>query len=812
MWILWRDIVVAARLLRKTPAFTVAAVLTLALGVGVNTAVFSVLNAVMLRPLPVRDGARLVVLADQRSSGEPLRGVSAPDVARYRSITASVFDEVAGYDVGFVTLSPGADDARRVLVTWVTGSYFPLLDLKPALGRLLAADDVVAGQNSPIVVLGYSAWQKRFGSDPSVVGRTVRINGRSCTIVGVAPKGFRRTFAFTDAELYLPMTWAQGLPELASQHSLTRLRPGVTIEQAQASIDVVAHRLASDEPDDYTGVRIALIPERLARPEEDMARWNALASTLTFGLVSLVLAVAAVNVSNLLLSRASDRRRELAIRAALGAGRGRLVRQLLTESVLLAALGGAAGVVLARWTAMALATIRLPGDKPVYFDFHLDSRVLLYAAAVVLITGLVVGLWPAFQSSRPDVQKALRDDGRRSASGSSGAYARARGLLIVAQIAGCFVLLVAAGLFTRSLVEAERISLGFRPAGVLNVGMDLQQLGYDEQRGRNFFDELERRVRDLPAVNDVAFAENVPLGYVQIAEFIDVEGQPRATGQRPLTGVNWVSPDYFRTMGIRIVDGRGLDVAEARPAAVINQRFADVVGPGTRSVGRRFSTSGPEGPWIEVVGVTETGKYDFVFEDPQPFVYYPLSQKAPGAGGRTLHVLTSLPPEQMIPAVERVIRDLEPDLALFDVMSMERALGGGFGFFLVRIAATFAGMLGLLALSLAVVGLYGVISYTVGQRTHEIGVRMAVGATRHDIARLVLGNGAALVVSGIAVGFGLALLTSRFVAGFLFGVSAHDPMTFMSVVPILAAVAIVACSVPAWRATRVDPVIALRHD
>ncbi len=536
--------------------------------------------------------------------------MSAPDLAPYRSVTANVLDDVAGYDVGFLTLSPQPADAHRVLVTWVTGNYFPLLDVKPALGRLFVADDVVAGRISPIVVLGYSTWQKRFGGDRSVIGRHVMINGRSCTIVGVAPQAFRGTFAFTDSELYLPLTWAQGWPKLASQHALARLRAGATIGQAQASIDIVAQRLAKDDPDNYSDARITVIPERLARPEEEEARWNTLASTITFGLVALVLAIAAVNVTNLLLARGGDRRRELAIRAALGASRGRLVRQLLTEALLLAAVGGIAGTVIARWTGMALSNIRLPGDKPIHLDFHLDIRVLVYAAAVALITGLVVGLWPAFHSSRPDVNRVLRDGGRRSASGSS-ARGRARGILIVAQIAGCFVLLVAAGLFTRSLSEAERINLGFRAAGVLNVGMDVQQLAYDEQRGRDFFDQLERRVRDLPAVNDVAFAANVPLGYIRMSEFIDVEGQPRATGQRPLSGVNWVSPSYFKTMGIRIVDGRSLEVEEARPVAVVNQRFADVAWPGERAIGRRFSTRGPDGPWIEVIGVTETGKYRF---------------------------------------------------------------------------------------------------------------------------------------------------------------------------------------------------------
>jgi putative ABC transport system permease protein len=809
---IWQDIAVAVRLLRRTPAFTMAAVLTLALGVGVNTAVFSVINAVMLRPLPVAGGDRLFAVAQERpAAAETRHGASAPDLSRYPAVIEPTFDGIAGYDVGFVTMAPRPRDAFRVLVTWVTGSYFPFLDVQPPLGRLLGERDVVAGKVNPVAVLGYSSWQERFGGDPSVVGRQIAVNGRQLTVVGVAPKTFRGTFAFTDSELYLPLTWDEGWPRLRTQHTLARLRPAATLEQAQATMNAVARQLARDEPDDYTDVRLTLVPERLARPEEEFSRFNSLAGIVTFALVALVLMVAGMNVANLLLSRGQDRRRELAIRAALGAGRLRLVRQLLIEALVLAAAGGAVGVPLARWTASWMATISLPGDKPIHLDFQLDTHVLLYAAAVAVVTGLAIGLAPAFQSSRVDVNAFLREGGGRAGPRAPG-RARVRGLLIVAQMAACVVLLVAAGLFTRSLRESERIQLGFDPHGVLNVSMDVQQLAFDEARGRAFFKRLEERVRTLPGVDDVAFAYNVPLGYIRLSEDVEVAGDPRSAGRRPTAGVNWVSADYFRTMGIRILEGRGFSGDGDPPGvAVVNQQFAAIAWPGQSAIGRRFRTEGADG-WIEVIGVARTGKYDYVFEAPQPYIYYPLDQWATGADLRTLHVRTSQPPERLAPAVERVIKDLAPDLALFDVMSMERALGGGLGFFLVRTAAMFASILGLLAVTLAVVGLYGVVAYGVGQRTREFGVRMALGAARADIGRLVLGHGLSLVSAGILVGMAASLVASRFLARFLFGVPPHDFFTFATVAPLLGVVALLACTIPAWRATSVDPATALRDE
>jgi len=812
---LLQDLRYDLRTLGRNPVFTVVALVTLALGIGVNTAVFSVVNAFILRPLPVRDAERLTVVATRRSATGGLGGVSFPELQDYRGATADVFEDIAGYTVGFVGLTPEGARPERVLATWVTGNYFPLLDLRPALGRFIRADEGNFGRVDSVAVLGYSSWRRRFGGDPSAVGPTTKVNGRLVTIVGVAPPEFLGTFAFSDTEVYLPLNWAGGgdleRREARSLHTVARLRPGVTIAQAQAAMDVVAARLERQFPDTNQGVSSKVLPERLARPEEDNARTNALGSGIMTVLVGLVLIVAAVNVTHLLLARSISRGREMAIRAALGAGRGRLVRQLLSESLMLAALGGGGGVFLAAWSGHLLAKVKLPGDLPVRFDFHLDWRVLAYAATAVLFTGMFVGVMPALRASRLGLDEMLRA-GRGGRHVGKGRY-RTRGALVAAQIAMCFVLLVVAGLFIRSLLLAQDVDLGFRADGVLNVYMDVGQLGYTEAEGRALFEDIERRVGTLPGVEDLSFAFSIPLGYVSTSQAIDVEGQTAEAGERPVAGMNAVGPRYFATMGIPIVRGRSFaaeDDERAPRVAVVNERFAQELWPGGDPRGERFSSDGPEGPWVEVVGMTRTGKYRFLFEDPQPYFYVPLAQAYTGL--RVLHVRTSLPPETLAPSIERIIQAREPELVLFDVQSMARALGGGYGLFPVRVGALGAAIFGVLALALAVVGVYGVVSYVASQRTQEIGVRLALGAAPRDILHLVLQSGLALVGLGLVAGVALALVSSRFVSGLLFGVSASDPLTFACVAPILGAVAMAACAIPAWRAARVDPAVVLREE
>jgi len=811
---MWDELAFTMRLLRKSPIFTAAIVLTLALGVGVNTAIFSVVNALILRPLPVRDGNRLVVIANQDTSDSGLHAVSFSDLQDYRAATIDVFEDVTGYNAGFMGLAREAGRPERVLVTEVTGSYFPLLDIRPALGRLIQADEVGSGRTNSVVVLGHSTWQRRFGGDRAVVGKIVRVNGQPCTIVGVAPPDFAGTFAFSDSELYLPLNWRPRVDldkrEARGLHAIARLRSGVTIETAQAAMNVVAERLARQYPDSNSSVMVRVVPERLARPEEDQYRTNAQGATIMLVMVGLVMITAVGNVTNLLLARATSRLPELAIRAALGAGRARLVRQMVTESLVLAALGGSVGWVLGTWTARALATIRLPGDLPVRFDFEWDGRVLAYTVSVAVVCGLLVGLVPAMRISGADLDYALR----QSRYGSAGVRGRRiRGFLVSTQIAVSFALLVAAGLFARSMREAERADLGFRPEGVLNVHMDAEQLGFTEKQGRAFFEEVDRRVRSIPGVQSVSFAFTIPMGYIRGGDRIEAEGRPVKSAEHLSAGKNIVSPEYFQTMGIPLVKGRIFssgDDPQSPRVAIVNQQLADIVWPGRDPIGQRFSSGGSKGPWIEVVGVTNTGKYESLLEAPQPYFYVPIAQEYTGL--RVLQVRSPIAPEALAPAIEQAIRTYEPNLPLYDVQPMTQALGSGLGFFPVRVAAFGVAALGLLASALAIVGVYGVVSYLASQRRHEIGIRMAVGATRYDVERLVLLDGLHLVVFGLAGGLVLILVTSRVVGGFLFGISPRDPLTLLGVAAILGCVGLIACGIPAWRAARIDPTVVLRSE
>ena len=809
---LMQDVRYGWRLLRRHSTFALAAIVTLALGIGVNTAVFSVVNAIILRPLPVRDAGRLVVVASQRSSSQTLRGVSFPDLQDSRKATVDVFEDIAGYSVGFLGLASAGRQPERVLVTWVTGNYFSLLDVRPVLGRMIRTDEGMPGRTDPVVVLGHSTWQRRFGGDTSVVGRTIRVNGIPCTIVGVTPPGFSGTFAFSESELYLPLNWrgGEGLDnrEARGLHAIARLRPGVGLQNAQAVMKVLAARLAREYPDSNTNLDLRVVPERLARPEEDQFRTNALGAAIMLAMVILVMLVAVVNVTNLLLARTAGRYGEIAIRSALGAGRGRLVRQMVTESLLLSALGGGAGVLLGVWMAGAFATIRLPGDLPVRFDFRFDGRVLAYVTTVSVFTGLLVGVLTAIRVSGADLDRALR--GSRPASPAP--RHRIRSFLVVAQIASCFVLLALAGLFGRSLFEAERADLGFRAEGILNVHMDVGQLGYTENQGRAFFAEVERQVRSIPGVQHVSFALTIPMGYVRVATAIEAvgEGQAIDRGSPVFAGTNMVGADYFQTMDIQIVRGRSFndgDNERSPSVAVINQRLADILWPGQDPVGRRFRS---DGHWREVVGVARTGKYQFLFEDPQPYVYAPIAQSYSPL--RVLQLRASGSPDALAPSVVRAINALEPDLPLYDVQTMGQALGSGLGLFPVRVSAIAVTAFGLLALILAIVGLYGLTAYLTRQRTQEIGIRIAIGATGPQIIRLVLQDGSKLVILGVVGGLLATLGCTRIVSSLLFGVSAYDPLTLMSVAPILTGVALIACAIPAWRAAHVDPAITLRSE
>jgi predicted permease len=769
----------------------------------------------------VKDGARLQVIATYRAKTPTLSPVSFPDLQDYRAATRDVFDGIAGYSVGFMGLGYQGRAPARVLVAGVTDNYFSLLGIQPALGRLIREDVASPGigdQNAvrpsaAVAVLGYSTWMRRFGGGSAVIGQKVMLNGRPCTVVGVVAEEFTGTFAFSEPEVYLPMTSMSrsALEDRSARnlHTLAHLRPGIGTKRAQSAVDVVAERLRREHPVDDGGIGLKVVPEQLARPEEDNVRSNGIGAAAMLMLVDLVLLAAILNVANLLLARVTGRRREFAIRLAVGAARGRIVRQLLTEFSVLAALGGLAGFGLASRVWQILAAVHLPGDLPVRIDFHADGRVLAYGAAATAFTALVAGLAGGRGEPRRNLHGALHERG--AAVASSGW--RWRKALLVTQVAISLVLLIAGGMFLRSLRQAQRSNFGFKLDGVLNLEMNVAHLGYSPSLGRALFDEVERRVRNVPGVASAAFAFSVPMGYVRSSGRLTAEGQSVSPAERVVAGKNIVEPDYFTTLGIPIVRGRSFTEADderSRAVAVVNRRLVDLLWSGQDPLGRRFSQAGPDGPWIEVIGVTPTGKSRFLFEDPQPYYYVPMAQEY--SAMRVLHVRTTAPPQTLAAAVEREIHRIQPDLPLYDVETMEAALNGGYGLFMVRTGALIAAVLAFMGLSLAVIGLYGVVSQMANERTHEYGIRIALGANRKDIALAVVRSGAVLLLCGTSIGVAVALALTRFLSQFLFGLPLVDWASFAAGIVCVTGVTLIAMFVPARRATMVDPILALRSE
>lgn len=811
-----QDIRHGLRSLSRAPVFTIAVVLTLGLGIGANAAVFAIVNRLLLKPLPVRDADRLFVVAVQHEGNEDPHDVSWLDYLDIRD-RSGAFEDLAAYDFGFVGFS--ADNhPERITVSYVTSNLFSMLGVPPALGRVLQAGEAGAPGTDPVIVLGHAYWLKRFNGDPAIVGKAVLINGTPFTVAGVVPAWFQGPYALIEFDGYLPFSMkpADEYRTLTTKrdehdlHVLGHVKQGLTREQAQSAVSVLASQLEAQYPDTNKTVRMRVIPERLARPEANSADKTPAVAATFLVLVGLVLMVACVNVINLILVRATVRHRELAVRSALGASRRRLVQQMLTESLMLAALGGLAGAAIGRATASLIGAIPFPVDLPVHFDLMFDWRVFGYIAAIALVSGIGVGLVPALRASRTDLNVTLREGGRGSSEGRR--RQRIRSVLIVAQVAVSLILLVAAGLFVRSVRSARSMDLGFDPVHVLNAGIDVAQTGYDETRGRAFYDELLRRARSWPGVEAASLAYSVPLGYYSQSAFLEIDGQPVSkTSRRPSAAYNSISSGYLQTMKPRLIEGRFVapeDDEHGRPVAVINRFMARRFWPDQDPIGKRFRSTDLGNTWMEVVGVVQDAKLQWIFADDAPFFYVPIAQHYMSL--RSLQLRTAGDPGALAPLVEREIHAMDPDLPLFDVTPMARTMEGPNGFFLLEMAAMFGGGLGLLGLVLALVGVYGVVSYAASQRTQEIGVRIALGAGQRDIMRLVLGRGLLLVGAGIAVGTLAALSVSRAIANLLLNVSPSDPMTFAGVPLLLAAMALAASYVPARRATRVDPASALR--
>jgi predicted permease len=820
----WQDLRFAFRALGKSPWFAALAVVTLALGIAVNTSIFSIINGFLLRPMPVPHPEQLAVLGLQQAGDTSLQKFSYPDYLDLRDQSTS-FSDVLAYrlTLGGLTADNRGD---HCIVTRVTGNYFAMLGVQPALGRLILPTEGKTPGADPILVLGYSYWQKRFAGDKNVIGKQVDMNGHPVTIVGVTPKGFHGTYSIVDSDLYVPLsaiitttsksdTQVQDTWTHRSERSLTlmaRLKPDMNLKQAQTSLNVVAQRLAEQHPDVDKGISIRAFPEQLARPDPDPDNTLPAVALAFMVLAALVLLVACFNVTNVLLVRATARQREMAIRAALGAGRFRLVRQYLTESLLLAFLGAGGGMLLAYWATRFLSSIPIGTDLPFQLQFIPDARVYLFAVGVALVTGLIVGVFPALRVARRDVSSVLHDGAR----GSSGGRRRqiVRGSLVIAQVAGSLVLLIVAGLFIRSLTKTQTIYLGFTPENVLDFSLDVQQVAYQEVQGRAFYRELESRLRAVPGVVSVGQAFSVPLGVMSAGDSVIVEGHPVESGkQPPYTQYNMVSNGYFDTLRIPVHAGRTFtdaDDEKSAKVAIVNQTMAKKFWPGQNPLGKRFSTKDASGSFLEIVGVVQDGKYNGVVEEPQPHFYVPASQSYTPL--RTIHVRTSVPPETLSMQVQSQVRGLAPSLPISELQTLDQALQGLNGFLFYRLGAQLTGTMGLLGLVLAIVGVYSVASYAAAQRTQEIGIRMAIGATPRDILRMVLRQGIGVVGIGLLAGLAAAFAGTRLLADLFYGVTPSDPATYGAVASLLLAVALLACWIPARRATRVSPVTALRSE
>jgi len=818
----WQDARYGWRALSKSPGFMAIAVVTLALGVAVNTTIFSVVNGIILRPLPVPHPDELAVLSMDMPDKASGHAFSYPDYLDVQAQNDS-FSSVFAYRVslGAITADGKSD---HLLFSRVTGNYFSSLGVKPALGRLILPSEGQTPNADPIVVLGYAYWKKAFGGDPSVIGKHVELNEHSATIVGVTPQEFHGTYYVLEMDAYVPVNapFYSGSSKDAEQifsaresRSVTvmaRLKPGVSLRQAKASLAVVAHRLADAYPKTDAGATITAYPEKQARPDPDPDDDSLLVAAAFLALAALVLLVACFNVANVLLVRATVRQREMAVRTALGASRGRLIRQHLTESFLLAVAGGAAGIALAWWTSGFLSALSFGTEIPLRFDFSADLRVYLFAFGAVCLTGLVVGVIPALRAARADVGIVLHEGGRSSSDGPRRHFVR--NTLVVAQVAGSLLLLIVAGLFTRSLSKAENVNLGFDADHVLNITMSPDEGGYKEDRAREFYRELLPRVRALPGVVSAAEAFTVPMGLIGSSNELVIEGRPHEPGQpAPEIANNLISPRYFETMRIPFLAGRDFTDADSKDAplvAIVNRTMAEQFWPKGDLIGKRFARSGSEQKPMTVVGVVETVKYKGIVEAPPPFFYVPVEQAYVPL--RTIHVRTSVAPTSLAAPLEALVRELGPGVPVSKVQTMSEALNNANGFFLYRFGAQLTGTLGMLGLILAVVGVYSVVSYAAAQRTQEIGIRMALGAEPRDILRLVLGQGLGVIAIGIALGLVTAFAVTRVFKEMLVGVTATDPLTYAIVAALLLAIGLAACWIPARRTTRISPLAALRHE
>jgi putative ABC transport system permease protein len=800
-----QDLKYGFRMLVKSPGFTAVAVVALALGIGANTAIFSVVNAVLLRSMPYRNADKIVLIwSKDVSHGEVRDQVSATDTDDLRKRSHS-FVEVATFSDWTPILS-GGDQPERIYGTQVGDGFFKVMDAQPLLGRVFLPEEQIEGKDQ-VVVLSYGLWRRRFGGDPGIVGRSITLSTRPHVVVGIMPASFRPlpSTLVKDGELYRPVAEPHDDTQRASRHlrAIARLEPEVSLRQAQAELDTLGKQFAAEFPqqDSNIGFRAVTLFEDTFGDVRPIL-------VILLGAVVLVLLIACANVANLLLARSTARQKEIAIRMALGAGRTRLVRQMLTESLALASLGGAVGVMLAMWSTSAINAFS-PKVMPQLGTVDLDARVLAFAAVVSVATGIVFGLAPALQLSALTVNETLKEGGRTSLAGGS----RLRSVLVASEIAMALVLLIGAGLLLKSFQRLLAVHPGFATENRVVMNVWLPYAKYNKADTQvPFFRELVRRVEALPGVRAAGIVSTFPMTNFDRRGF-RVEGRQYAPGRTEEADAYMVNPDYLGAMGIPLLRGRNFteqDDSKAQQVVIVGQIMAQRLWPGQDAVGKRILLPGRNDEFRAktVIGVVGDVKQYTLDRQTSMELYFPYGQESTSA--MTLVVHTNGDAMRVVPAVRDEVRALDPDQAIFRVQTLAEIVADTVAS--RRVSMLLIGLFAAIALVLGAVGIYGVVSYGVTQRTHEIGIRMALGARPSDVLRLVVGQGSALAATGIAVGLVVAFAVTRVLTTMLFAVSATDPFTFASVALLLGAVALLASYIPARRATRVDPMVALRYE
>ena len=816
----WQDLRYGTRMLVKSPGTTIVAVLALALGIGANTAIFSGVSAFLLRSLPVPEPNQLVRPFETTDDRGKSDSFSYPDFADYRDQN-SVFQGLVAEDMAQAAISTQNQND----VIWgqvVSGNFFDVLQVRPIMGRgFLPEEDKTPGSHA-VVVISHGLWQRRLGADPNIIGKTIDLNGRAYNVIGVAPEYFKGTKFGLSLEFWAPVMMVEELwrsPGLLSDRDshwmnvLGRLKPGVTRAQASAEMSAIAKRVSEAYPIDRAGITGVVVETEIDGRFDEAAVIMKSGAAIALAIVGLILLIACANVANLLLARAASRRKEIGVRIALGASRARLIRQMLTESLLLSILGGGLGLLLAYWvTGLMQGFVPILPYNILNDFFALDGRALAFTVIVSLATGLIFGVAPAWHASTPEIVPVLKGDAN---AGQTGKRRRLtlRNSLVVAQVALSLVVLVCGGLFIKSFRNAQKVDPGFAARGVLLVSLNPELVGYDEEQTKNFYSRIVERTGNLPGVQAASVARLIPLGDSSNSSGpILKEGETLAPGSPGRTILNNViSPGHFKTLQIPMIAGRDFDDRDRKSAprvAIINERMAEMLWPGENAVGKRIRIGANSPDAIEVVGVVKTGKYRALAEDPRPYFYSPMAQRSPS--GMILIARTNADPRALVSAIRNEVQLIDRRIPLFAIKTMDEHLT--WALWAPNMAATLALAFGVVALLLSAVGLYSVMAYVVSQRTREVGIRMALGAKRGDVLTLITSEGMKMAAIGLLIGFALSLALARVMSSVLIGVSTYDVTTFVVVPLLLAGVAFVACLVPARRATKVNPLVALRYE